>query len=162
MDCSEAPFDPKTSAGHPGWRPDVCPCQQPHADPEDHQKRLLADGSCRQCGREIDREDAELCPLCGAPGIPRTITWGYPEGETPDPCIAALMLYGHYCELSSDANGRPLASEVDRTLERMGVTDPEQAELIRSMWSACTSVIADEQERQMDALRKAPAKGAPH
>lgn len=71
------------------------------------------------------------------------------------------MLYDHYLDIGSDANGRPLAAEIDHTLERMGVTDPEQAEMIRSMWGACTAIIADEQGRQMDALRK-PAKGAPN
>lgn len=100
------------------------------------------------------------CPACKAPGVPRPLTFGVKSGQAPDPCPMALMLYGHYCEIGSDANGRPLASEVDRTLERMGVVEAGQAELIRGMWGACTSVIADEQERQMDALRKAPAKGA--
>lgn len=132
-----------------------------HAGPEDHHKRLRYDGTCPSCKRVVERREAMRCRVCKAPGVTRPLTFGVKKGQEPNPCAMALMLYGHYCEIGSDPNGRPLSTEVDRTLERMGVTDPEQSELIRGMWSACTSVIADEQERQMDALRK-PVKGAPH
>lgn len=105
----------------------------------------------------------EMCPTCRDEsveswGIPRTLTYAHPD--VPEPSDAALVVYGLYGQLNTDAAGRPLVSETERLFDVLGIFEEHQREMFRSWFHTLTIANADETSRAQEEAMKPTKKDA--